>query len=98
MFPAQFYILAELKPGTINREGANIDFAGVTFYVCTGRSLDEGGAVDSVNFKQFTSLSHACSYDKIPEVLNELIKTEYEEVATRMRSPRTGENWHRTVF
>jgi hypothetical protein len=84
VYPAQYYVLAELDRGSITNDASSINFDGVKFYARSGRSLD-AFPTESVSFMQFTNGIEACFFEGLSQVLHDLLEVEYEVVKVKMK-------------
>jgi hypothetical protein len=84
IYPAQYYVLAELDRGSITNDASSINFGGVKFYARSGRSLD-AFPTESVSFRQFTDSLEPCSFDGLPQVLHDLLAVEYDIMKAKMK-------------
>lgn len=81
VFPAQYYILAVMQaPPVIH--STTLDLAGLQFYVCSGRTLDEqvDARAASVGFSKFAKCSVKCDISQLARTLYDVQAKEHRRV------------------
>lgn len=92
IFPAQYYILAEMPDQRAENTDGEINFGDVRFYVRTGRELDEitakkknGAGSQWVTFLQFIRDTPSCSIAGLPDQVRDAINREIAIVNSKIR-------------
>ncbi|MDB6442423.1 hypothetical protein PII47_03470 [Pseudomonas sp. 21TX0197] len=100
VFPAQFYILAQMGPQVSFSDSA-LDLGAITFHVRTGEELERLAAgQQSLGFARFVgdeSARPGCGYDQLPAVLLDLQTQRLQRVRKKLRPdwklvPRDGQD------
>lgn len=89
VFPAQYYILAEVEPKS-ERHHYGTNLPKMTCYVLRGRDLDRAAVkncreTSSVSFKIWTDIAQQCTFDDLPDVLCKMQEFDVKELQDKLR-------------